>query len=81
MRRQGYATDMIHSLVGPDSSTRREYFTVRVREDYLAGQLFFRDSKLGFKFDPKTKHRYEKPHQRNKSGYTFRFRKNVGVAV
>lgn len=81
MRRQGHATSMIHSLIKPDSSTRREYFTVRVREDYLDGQLFFRDSKLGFKFDPKTKHRYEKPSQRNLSGYTFRFHKNVGVPV
>ena len=76
-RRQGLASFMLDSLVGPKSSTRRDNFVVRVREDYLLGQLFFRDCKFGFKFDPKSKHVYED----RMAGYTFRLKKPVLMSV
>lgn len=76
-RRQGLATAMIRELTGPKSSVRREHFVVRIHEMHLDGLLFFRDSKTGFKFDPRTKHTYND----GRAGYTFRLQRNLKLAT
>jgi hypothetical protein len=76
-RNQGYATRLIESLMGPKSLIRREHFAVRVKEDDLRGQTFFRDNKtLGFKFDPTA---IERDALKHITHCTFRFHKTLPV--
>lgn len=48
LRRRGYGSYMVRSLIGPQSPIRKELFTARVSERYADAAYFFHDSDLGF---------------------------------
>lgn len=73
-QRRGYGRLLVKTLTGEASPLRRPKITAYVREDRLTSLQFFRDSKLGFVFDPKAPRRIQ---ERGLEGYLFAFHKKL----
>jgi ribosomal protein S18 acetylase RimI-like enzyme len=70
LRRQGYATEILRSIAGLKSPIQVRTFTAVVPESNLDAILFFRDSAVGFRFDPG-----DRRLSGGKDAYVFRYLK------